>query len=79
MREIGLAHPASDATPPITAGECEPSRVAICRYHSGRIRDGLASGDAYGRVYFCPVGGSYWRLTKTMNQMMAPLLWGWRC
>ena len=75
MRDLGLAHPASDATPAITADECEEWRVAICRYHKGRIGQGLVAGDREGNVYFCPVGRSYWRLTKTMNQMMAPLKW----
>lgn len=79
-RDVGGRFPVADnAVPSITLGEIVDIDTAICRYHGGRIANGLAAGDFYGKVMYCPLGGMAWRLTKTMNQMMVPLRWGWRC
>ena len=75
MRNLGLEYPAADTDPPILPEECEEGNVAICRYHGGKVRDGLASGDYFGRVYLCPIGGMYWRLTKPKLGMNTPLRW----
>lgn len=74
MREVaGMPYPISDASRPISPDECAQVDTAICRLHGGRIRDGLAVGDFYGRVYLCPIGRTYWRLEKQQSGMSAPL------
>jgi hypothetical protein len=73
MREIGLDYPASDAIPPILPEEARNAEPALCRLHKGRIAIQLADGDFYGKVFFCPVGRSYWRLSKQQDGMLKPL------
>jgi hypothetical protein len=73
MREIGLAFPAADAIPPILPDEARAAETAICRLHKGRIAEGLTSTDRYGQVYLCPVGRSFWRLSKGEDGMHKPL------
>ncbi len=71
---LGLDYPASPiAHPPIRPPECKDADTAICRYHKGRISQGLTASDFYGRVLFCPIGQQYWRLTPRVPGMFAPL------
>lgn len=75
-REIGLDYPASgDAMPPIHPEEARGAATAICRYHKGRIIHGLATGERYGQVFYCPIGRQYWRLTERVSAMHRPLAW----
>ena len=74
-RDIGLKYPASFADPPITPDECDEAALAVCRQHNGRIREQRAVGDYDGKVFFCPIGKSWWRLTRKMSGMSAPLAW----
>ena len=75
MRDVyGAPYGASElAEPLITPDEARDAETAVCRVHKGKIADGLAFGDYYGRAYFCPVGNMYWRLTSQVSGMMAPL------
>lgn len=75
MRPVyGAPHEASElAEPLITPDEAKRAETAVCRVHKGRIGDQLADGDFYGRVYFCPIGSMYWRLTKHLSGLQAPL------
>lgn len=61
------------AEPPIAVGECNVLQVAICRFHDGRIGFSPAAGDEFGNVYFCPVGGMYWRYTQRRSGMLTPM------
>lgn len=65
---------ASDlARPPISATETVDAETAICRNHKGLICE---TGDIDGRVFFCPIGKSYWRYQRIVNGMYAPLKYG---
>ena len=65
MRPIGLTYPVSEAAePPIGIEEAQRAPTAICRQHGGLIADHLSESDYFGRVYLCPIGECYWRLTK---------------
>lgn len=71
---IGLDYPASPlAKPPIRGPEAVNAPTAICRMHNGRIAHGLAAGDYYGMVLYCPVGKMYWRLQERIPGLFAPL------
>ncbi len=64
------------AEPPISPDEArfaDTHDPAICRFHNGLIADGRAAEDVLGRVYFCPVGRMYWRLTPLMSDFLRPL------
>ena len=74
MRDIGLTYPVSDAEPPIGLSEAQTAATAVCPLHGGLIGDHLAVGDHYGKAYLCPVGRSYWRLTKRRG-MHTRLTW----
>jgi hypothetical protein len=70
----GAPHEASElAEPLVIPDEAAKAETAVCRAHKGRIADQLADGDYYGRVYFCPIGRMYWRLTKHLSGLQAPL------
>ena len=58
------------ARPPIQPHECENVETAICVNHNGLIR---FTGDTEGRVFYCPQGREYWRYSKTVIGMNAPL------
>jgi hypothetical protein len=75
MRDVyGAAYGASElAEPLVTSEEAKGAETAVCRIHKGRIADQLADGDYYGRVYYCPIGGMLWRLTRHVSGMSAPL------
>jgi hypothetical protein len=75
MRPVyGAPYEASElAEPLITPEEAKAADTAVCRVHKGRIADGLAAGDYYGRVLWCPIGSMYWRLTKHLSGLQAPL------
>lgn len=75
MRDVYSApYGASElAEPLITPDEVANVETAVCRVHKGHITNGLAAGDYYGRVLWCPVGGMYWRLTKQLAGMNSPL------
>jgi hypothetical protein len=58
-------HPMSPrADPPISALEAESATVAVCCWHGGLIK---TFGDKDRRVFFCPIGGQYWRYVKKAN------------
>lgn len=75
MRDVyGAPYGASElAEPLITADEVHNVGTAVCRVHKGHIAHGLAAGDHYGKVYWCPIGSMYWRLTKQVAGMHSPL------
>lgn len=71
--EWKLPHPRSElADPPITAEEARSAEHWICPYHNGLIAS-THTEDEYGRAFYCPVGGMYWRFTKQQSGMYAPL------
>ena len=49
------------ARPPIQQREAEKALTAICPNHDGLI---AKTGDKDGTVFFCPLGGEYWRYAK---------------
>jgi hypothetical protein len=53
--------------------QAEPLDTAICPNHGGRIAQGLAQGDYYGKRYWCPIGNKVWTLTQRPNDMRRPL------
>lgn len=68
-----LPYPTSSvADPPITVAEARAAKDSICPFHNGLVRE---TGDVEGRVFWCPVGGTYWRWTKNPANagMYAPL------
>jgi hypothetical protein len=75
MRPVyGAPYEASElAEPLVTPEETKGVETAVCRVHKGRIADQLAAGDYYGRVYFCPIGRMYWRLTQHLSGLQAPM------
>lgn len=73
MRDIGLPYSVSEADPPISGEEAQGAATAICRVHGGLIADHLSDGDHYGKVYLCPIGQSYWRLTAKVSGLHRPL------
>jgi|SRR6516162_4956023 hypothetical protein len=69
-----LPYPASSlADPPITAAEAWAVDLGrdttICRWHRGQY----THLNIDGRVYFCPIGRSYWRYTTQPNEFLKPL------
>ncbi len=58
------------AKPPIQPEEASKADTSICPTHEGIVR---FTGDAEGKVYFCPVGGEMWRYTLKRTGMNAPL------
>jgi hypothetical protein len=60
------------ATPPVTTAEAERADHSICPYHGGKPGTWWQEG----RVYFCPIGKSFWRYGERRNGMYAPLLYG---
>jgi hypothetical protein len=76
MRDVyGARYGASElAEPLITPDEVEGDvPTTVCRIHKGHIANGLAAGDRYGRVYYCPIGKMLWRLTERVSGMNSPL------
>lgn len=75
MRDVyGAQYGASElAEPLITPDEAKDAPTTVCRIHKGHISNGLAAGDYYGRVYYCPIGNMLWRLTERLNGMNVPL------
>lgn len=75
MRDVyGASYGASElAEPLITPEEVTDVATAVCRVHKGHIANGLAAGDYYGRVYYCPIGRMLWRLTERVSGMNTPL------
>lgn len=76
MRDVyGAPHGASElAEPLITPDEVEGgAETTVCRVHKGHITNGLAAGDHYGKVFWCPIGRMYWRLTQRLSGMNVPL------
>jgi hypothetical protein len=75
MRDVyGAMYGASElAEPLVTPDEVKNVETAVCRVHKGHIANGLAANDYYGRVYYCPIGSMYWRLTQRIAGMNAPL------
>jgi hypothetical protein len=65
------------ADPPITTDEARAADIAVCRMHKGLIAESPTPSDTEGRVYFCPIGKTYWRYSKRANQMYAPLRYRW--
>jgi hypothetical protein len=69
-----LPYPASSlADPPITMAEAlavDPAHdTNVCRWHKGQ----LTHLNVDGRVYFCPIGGMYWRYSKQPSEFLRPL------
>jgi hypothetical protein len=75
MRDVyGAPYGASElAEPLITPDEVKDVETAVCRMHKGHITHGLAAGDYYGKVFWCPIGRLYWRLSEHVSGMTAPL------
>ena len=75
MRDVyGAPYGASElAEPLITPEEVIDVPTAVCRIHKGHITHGLAAGDYYGRVYYCPIGRMLWRLSERVSGMNVPL------
>lgn len=72
--EWTLPHPRSDlADPPVTLEEARTAGTAVCRAHRGTIAHFPGANDTEGKVFFCPVGGIYWRYSKQQAGMYAPL------
>lgn len=72
-----LPHPRSDlADPPIALEEARTADTAVCRAHRGTIAHFPGASDTEGKVFFCPVGGQYWRYSKQQTGMYAPLDYG---
>lgn len=61
------------ARPPIQPDEAKNADTAICRNHKGLI---TVTGDVEGRVFFCPIGKSYWRYQMNEPGMYSPLSYG---
>jgi hypothetical protein len=51
------------ADPAITDEEANRATAAVCLWHDGLIR---LFGDRDGTVFFCPIGGQYWRYQKPL-------------
>jgi hypothetical protein len=66
------------ADPRPRADECERAQTAICPYHGGLIATQPTQHDHEGDVYFCPIGGMYWRYTRQRHKGLKPLRWKWR-
>jgi hypothetical protein len=58
------------ARPPIQPAEAEKADTSICPNHEGIVR---FTGDAEGKVYWCPQGREFWRYTLKRTGMNAPL------
>jgi len=72
-----LPYPASsNADPPITHEEARTAEHAICRFHNGLIAREPTPTDTEGRVYWCAIGGQYWRYSKKGSAMYKPLDYG---
>ncbi|MGH3426304.1 MAG: hypothetical protein ACRD3Q_15855 [Terriglobales bacterium] len=65
--------PSALADPPISAEEAHAADHATCRWHHGHITHTRVTGDAWGKVYFCPIGRQYWRLSQELNDFLRPL------
>lgn len=69
------------ARPTIRPDEAEHADTAICRVHNGQIKHYPTLQDADGSVYFCPVGGQFWRYSANeytdVNQLPA-INYGWK-
>lgn len=50
--------------------EAQAADTAICRIHNGLINQ---TGDREGSVWFCPIGGQFWRYTKEVSGFNRPL------
>ena len=76
--EDALPYPRSDsADPPISIDEARAADASTCCWHNGRIKTDPTSSDVEGRVYFCPIGREYWRLSKHEGGLkLAPLRYG---
>ena len=71
--EWKLPYPRSEiADPPITAEEARAAATANCPHHGGLIASSHTA-DEYGRAFFCPAGGQYWRFAKLDASMYGPL------
>jgi hypothetical protein len=81
--EEELLYPRSEmADPPITIEEAREARKhsdyeTTCRRHKGHITHSPLPSDTDGRVYWCPEGREYWRLSKKTGAMYKPLKYGW--
>lgn len=72
MRDIGLAHPISEAAaPPIQRAEAEAAQPALCPQHGSRF----VYLNVPGRVYLCPhpSGLMYWRAGSRVGGMHSVL------
>lgn len=66
------------ADPPILLDEIYAARgrgdhETVCRRHKGLIATSPTATDTEGRVFYCPIGRMWWRYTKQMSGMYAPL------
>lgn len=70
-----LPHPSSSlADPPISVAEAQAAETATCRWHHGHISHTRVTSDAWGKVYFCPIGRQYWRLNEWLGDFLKPLV-----
>jgi hypothetical protein len=73
-----LPYPRSGlADPPITIAEARAVDLGrdttVCRWHKGEFTHLCIDG----KVYFCALGGRFWRYTNAGAGMYAPLNYRW--
>lgn len=54
-----------------TSEETKHAEIAICPNHGSKF----SNMNTVGKVYFCPIGGAYWRAGSKDSGMHAPLRW----
>ncbi len=70
------------ADPPITAEDVRIAQASgdyttVCRWHKGHISHSPTSADTEGRVFYCPIGRQWWRYSKQVSGLYAPLKFSW--
>ena len=80
LEEEPLPYPRSSlADPMITFAEARAAEISICCRHNGRVKTDRLPTDTEGRVFWCPIGREYWRLSKGEGGFrLAPLKYGWQ-
>jgi hypothetical protein len=72
--EESLPYPCSGlADPPVTVAEARAvdfgRDTTLCRWHRGEF----THLNVEGKVYFCPIGGQYWRHSKQLSDFLRRL------
>lgn len=62
----------------INAARSRSDQETVCRWHKGLIVTSPTATDTEGAVFYCPIGRMWWRYSKQMSGMYAPLSYNWR-